>query len=84
MICSSSVTKKKKKLKRFIQLTNEAHPTTEFIAEYSRNSVTFLDNRVIIETNLKTVYTDLYRKDMDSHNYLYYSSTHPHPCKKSG
>ncbi len=55
---------------------NEALPTIKLTAEYSRNSVTFLDTKVIIDQTLKIVYTDLYTKDTDTHNYLYYSSAH--------
>ena len=33
---------------------------------------------------MNTIYTDLYTKDTDTHNYLHYISAHPIHCKHGG
>ncbi len=72
------------KLKTFIQYMNEAHQTIKFTAEYLRLWLNFLDTKVKIDLESKSVYTDLYTKDTDTHNYLHYTSSHPAHCKKGG
>ncbi len=72
------------KLLEFIKFFNEANPTITFRSEYSKEEVTFLDIRVKIDIIHKTVYTDLYTKDTDTHNYLHYTSAHPAHFKKGG
>ncbi len=37
---------------------------------------------VKIDKEHKRVYTDLFTKDTDTHNYLHYTSAHPIHCKK--
>ncbi len=37
-----------------------------------------------IDKTSKTVFTDLYTKDTDTHNYLHYTSAHPAQCKTGG
>ena len=72
------------KLMEFINHMNEAHPTIKFTCEFSRESVNFLDTTVRVDKESKTVYTELYTKDTDTHNYLQYTSAHPAHCKKGG
>ena len=69
-------------LKRFINFLNESHDSIKFTAEYSKNSVTFLDTKIHVENN--DIYTELYTKETDTHNYLHYTSAHPKHCKKGG
>ena len=63
-------------LKDWITYLNNAHPTIKFTAEYSTKSIHFLDTTVKIDSN-QNLYTDLYCKPTDSHNYLRYNSAHP-------
>ncbi len=72
------------KLLEFINYFNEAHPSIKFTFEYSKEQITFLDTRVKIDETSKTVFTDLYTKDTDTHNYLHYTSAHPAHCKTGG
>ena len=44
----------------------------------------FLDTVVKINQATKLIYTDLYTKDTDTHNYLHYSSSHPRSNKNGG
>jgi len=72
------------KLNEFTTHMNEAHPTIKFTCEFSRESVNFLDTTARVDKILKLVYTELYTKDTDTHNYLHYTSSHPAHCKKGG
>ncbi len=72
------------KLKQFIKHMNDAHHSIKFTAEYSREEVNFLDTKVIVDRILNKVYTDLYTKNTDTNNYMCYTSSHPHHCKKGG
>ena len=69
-------------LTTFINYLNECHPTIKFTSETSYTSVNFLDTSVHVNTE-GSLYTDLYCKPTDSHNYLLYESAHPAHCKKS-
>ena len=61
---------------------NSAHKQIKFTMEKSLNKINFLDTTVKVDTKNK-LYTDLYTKDTDSHNYLRYDSAHPPPhCKR--
>ena len=68
---------------QFIGHMNQYHPTIKFTAEYSRDKVSFLDTWVKISNDGK-IYTDLYSKPTDTHNYLHFSSCHPSHCKTGG
>ena len=61
---------------------NECHETIKFTSELSTTSVNFLDTTVYLKPD-GSIYTDLYCKPTDSHNYLRYESAHPHHCKSS-
>ena len=66
----------------FLQHLNSCHPTIKFTSEQSTDHVNFLDTTVHL-TPEGTLYTDLYCKPTDSHNYLRYDSAHPQHCKTS-
>ena len=68
-------------LQVFLNELNLFHSTIKFTAEWSRESVTFLDTRVIREGN--RLITDLYTKPTDTHQYLHRHSCHPPHCKTS-
>ena len=68
-------------LHKFVNHLNNSVETIKFTLEYSKKSVSFLDTRVIIDNN--QIYTDLYTKPTDTHDYLMYSSAHPQRCKDS-
>ena len=68
-------------LKVFLTEINSFHPTIKFTAEWSRESVTFLDTKVIRDGN--RLVTDLYTKPTDTHQYLHQRSCHPSHCKSS-
>ncbi len=72
------------KLLEFINVFNEAHPSIKFTFEYSNEQIAFLDTRVKIDKTSKTMFTDLYTKDTDTHNYLHYTSAQPAHCKAGG
>ena len=59
----------------FIGEINQAHPTIKFTAEWSRESVSFLDTTVKLDGG--RVVTDLYVKPTDTHQYLAANSCHP-------
>jgi len=68
-------------LHTFLEHLNTCHPTIKFTHELSTDSVNFLDTTVHTD-NDGGLYTDLYCKPTDSHNYLRYESAHPQHCKK--
>ncbi len=68
----------------FVEYLNSAHRSIKFTSEYSHTSVNFLDTKVCIDPSTKLLYTDLYTKPTDTHDYLHYSSSHPKSCKDSG
>lgn len=68
-------------LQKFVEYLNKQIDTLKFTLEYSYTDISFLDIRVIKETD-GTLSTDLYKKDTDARNYLLYSSYHPLSCKQ--
>ena len=66
----------------FLNHLNTCHATIKFTSELSSVSVNFLDTTVLIDDNSK-LYTTLYCKPTDSHNYLAYDSAHPMHTKNS-
>jgi hypothetical protein len=63
-------------LDTFLQHLNTCHHSIKFTSEISETSINFLDTKVQIDHNRK-LYTDLYCKPTDAHNYLLFSSSHP-------
>ena len=71
----------KESLQVFLNKLNLVHPTIKFTVEWSRESVTFLDTRVIREGNHLII--DLYTKPTNTHQYLHQHSCHPPHGKAS-
>jgi len=69
-------------LNQFLTHLNLCHKTIKFTSDISPESINFLDTTIKIDTNRK-LYTDLYCKPTDSHNYLLYESAHPKHIKRS-
>jgi len=65
----------------FLDHLNTCHNTIKFTAEISNQSVNFLDTKVVLD-NTRKLYTTLYCKPTDSHNYLSFESAHPTHTKK--
>ena len=70
-------------LTEFIEYMNSQHVSIKFTAEYSKERVPFLDTWVIRDRDNK-LYTELFTKPTDTHNYLLYTSFHPKHCKNGG
>ena len=68
-------------LQDFIVHLNSCSPSIKFTAEFSRDSVNFLDTTITIQDRM--LVSDLYCKPTDSHNYLQYTSAHPKRCRDS-
>ena len=68
-------------LNNFVSHLNSCVDTIKFTMEFSMKSISFLDTRVINKGG--KLYTDLYTKPTDTHDYLMYSSAHPQRCKDS-
>jgi peptide-methionine (R)-S-oxide reductase len=66
----------KAELEAFLNHLNQCHHSIKFTSEISEETISFLDTSVHIDSERK-LYTDLYCKPTDSHNYLLYSSSHP-------
>ena len=62
-------------LNKFFSHLNECHETIKLTMEHSTSEVPFLDCNVYIKDN--KIYTELYCKPTDSHNYLRFDSCHP-------
>ena len=67
-------------LQVFIDQFNMIHPTIKFNAEYSKEEVNLLN------LNIKRIdgelYTDLFVKSTDTHQFLDRASSEPYYCKK--
>ncbi len=68
----------------FIEYMNSAHHSIKFTAEKSKEQMPFLDTLVKVDKQTNTIYTELYTKDTDTHNYLSFDSCHPKHCKTGG
>jgi hypothetical protein len=66
----------------FLSHLNNCHHSIKFTAEISPESVSFLDTSVQIDQN-RYLYTDLYCKPTDAHNYLLFNSSHPNHLLRS-
>jgi hypothetical protein len=69
-------------LNNFLHHLNQCHTTIKFTSDQSTTHINFLDTTVHMGNDGK-LYTDLYCKPTDSHNYLLYDSAHPQHCKDS-
>ena len=70
-------------LNKFDDYLNGIHNTVKFTHEASKYEVNFLDTTVRILPNGK-LYTTLYTKPTDTHQYLHYNSAHPHSFTAKG
>ena len=70
-------------LHSFVEHLNSQEPTTciKFTVEVSGKEIPFLD--VKVKKVEDRIVTDLVTKTTDSHDYLLFSSAHPHRCKNS-
>ena len=68
-------------LKEFIAYLNSSHPTIKFTADYSFETINFLD--VTISKDGDHLSTDLYIKPTDTHQYLHATSAHPSHVKRA-
>ena len=68
------------KLDIFISFLNSCHPNIKFTHETSTTCLSFLDTNVKMDSR-GNLYTDLYSKPTDTHNYLRYESCHPYQTK---
>ena len=64
----------------FIQHLNSAHPTIQFVHDYSHSSIHFLDSTVRLHPQ-GTLTTTLYTKPTDRTALLHNTSHHPKHCK---
>ncbi|XP_071160966.1 uncharacterized protein [Mytilus edulis] len=71
----------KQELNLFIQHANDAHPSIKFTYEISDSKITFLDTTTRLRDG--NIFTDLYCKPTDKHQYLSPLSCHPKHCTKS-
>ena len=62
---------------------NSCHPTIKFTVESSKDRIVFLDTVLHIDRDTGELWTDLYSKPTDSHNYLHFGLAHPNHCKRS-
>ena len=69
-------------LVEFLDHLNTCHHSIKFTSDISDTTINFLDTSVHIDDDRK-LYTDLYCKPTDSHNYLLYDSAHPSHLKRS-
>jgi len=69
------------KFEVFLNHLNTCHQTIKFTSEVSLASVNFLDTTVSLDHTRK-LYTTLYCKPTDSHNYLSFESAHPIHTKR--
>jgi len=69
-------------LDQFLEHLNGCHPTIKFTSDISTKEINFLDTTVRLDRDRK-LYTTLYCKPTDSHNYLSFTSSHPQHTKKS-
>ncbi len=73
----------RRQVDRFVKdLNNVFKDQLVFTAHVSNTSVDFLDTTVKFDDNGK-LYTTLYTKPTDTHDYLLYSSAHPRHCKQA-
>ena len=73
--------KSKWNLNAFEQEINSLHSSFKFTKESDSHEIAFLDILVYVEN--KKLFTDIYYKPTDTHQYLHFSSCHPRHTKHS-
>lgn len=71
--------KTRQELDELHKLLNDLHPKLQFTMEAHETQLPFLD--ILLCKDGKTIYTDIYYKRTDSHQYLDFNSCHPKHCK---
>jgi hypothetical protein len=71
-------------LDKFVKYLNDGHTTIKFTMECSSEKVCFLDTWLIKDQETNELYTTVYTKPTDTHDYLDFSSSHPSHCKTAG
>ena len=67
-------------LEKFLNKLNSFHSTIKFTAEYSKETINFLDVNIRLVGG--ELMTDLFVKPTDTHQFLDPSSSHPYHCKE--
>ena len=67
-------------LEKFLNKLNSFHPTIKFTAQYSKETINFLE--VNIRLGGGELMTDLFVEPTDIHQFLDPSSSHPYHCKR--
>ena len=66
---------------KFIDHINSIHDSIRVTANWSENSVDYLDTNVSVNNGV--IETDLFSKPTDTHQYLHNTSCHPRHCKEN-
>ena len=67
-------------MEQFLNKLNGSHPTINFTAEYSKETINFLDINIrLVEGE---ILTDLLAKPRNTHQFFDPSSSHPYRCRK--
>ena len=69
-------------LENFLNKLNSFHLTIKFTAEYSKETINFLDVNIRLVGGVGELMMDLFVKPTDTHQFLDPSSSHPYHCKK--
>ena len=67
-------------LEKFLNKLNNFHPIIKFTAEYSKETINFLNVNIRLVGGKLTA--DLFVKPTDTHQFLDPSTSHPYHCKK--
>ena len=73
--------KSEPQLTDFHRLFNSFHPKIRFTMEHSKEKLPFLD--ILLCKKENKLYTDIYYKTTDTHQYLHYRSCHPKHTKNN-
>jgi hypothetical protein len=74
----------REELDNFITYLNDSHETIKFTSEINPDQINFLDTCVKVDKTTRRVYTTVYSKPTDTHDYLHFTSSHPDHCKTGG
>jgi hypothetical protein len=69
---------------KFVTYLNDASDDIKFTVEVSYEKVNFLDTTVILDKDSRCLYTTVFSKPTDTHDYLHFTSSHPDHCKTGG
>ena len=68
-------------LENFIDFDSNFHPTLQFTSTITETELPFLDINLCISED--TIQTSIFHKEIDTPNYLHFSSFHPDQCKRA-